>query len=471
MTKGLPLYEQLARKISEQIMLGVFRPGDRLPSIRELSRTQSVAINTVKEAYYRLEAAGVVELRPRYGIFVRPASQPMSAPLEDTRQFDAAAATTSELWHQVHRDSESASLCPLGIFTLDDQALPSDALSRTLAGVIRRFPARSLRLPALRGELPLRRAVARRFAAAGCTVSPNEVLISSGCTDGLYMALTALTKPGDSIVVEHPFFSSVLQLWETLGLSIIEIPSSPETGVHVPMLEHTFRERAPAACILVSTFSNPVGSTIPAENKKRIAQLAARYSVPIIEDDVFGDLPHDGVRRPMIKSFDTSGEVVVVSSFSKTVAPGYRTGWIVPGRYQQEIERLKAAASHAAATPVQLALAEFLDSGRYDRHLRRLQRRYLSNMTQMMEGIERYFPAGTRFSRPKGGLVFWLEFCASIDTPTLYNRAREAGIAITPGTVFTLTGALKNGLRLSFTRWDERIEHGLTTVGELAKSL
>jgi DNA-binding transcriptional MocR family regulator len=257
-----------------------------------------------------------------------------------------------------------------------------------------------------------------------------------------------------------------------LGLKALEIPATPREGISIEALSYAIENNKVSACLVISNFGNPLGSLMPDERKRELVELLARHEIPLIEDDIYGDLGFSNERPLAAKSFDRKGMVIYCSSFSKTLSPGYRVGWTIAGRFQERMERLKMMMNLSCASPTQLAIAEFLASGGYDHHLRRIRRLYARNLSLMRDAVMRYFPDGTRMTHPTGGYILWIEMPLEIDALKLYHCALECGIGIAPGPLFTLTEhKYRNFIRLSTASWDERIERGIKTLGELAQVL
>lgn len=285
------------------------------------------------------------------------------------------------------------------------------------------------------------------------------------------LALRATCKPGDVVVVESPTYYNFLLLIENLNLRALEVPCHPKDGISIEALRYAMDHNRISACLFNVNFNNPLGSLMPPERKRELIDLLAEREIPLIEDDIHGDLTFISERPFSTKAFDSKGLVLLCSSFSKTLAPGYRVGWIAPGRYQSEVELLKLMTNISTPTPTQLAVAEFLTNGGYDRHLRRLCRIYASQTAQMAAAVGRFFPEGTRVSRPEGGHFLWVELPAGIDSFCLYEQAMSHGISITPGPIFSATGKYSNCIRLNAASWSGRVEQAIETLGGLAKGM
>lgn len=467
-----PLYEQVAVEVAGLIDQGTFRVGDRVPSIRQLSRRLNVSINTVMQAYALMEDRHLIEARPQSGYYVRARVPEIGEPELPARpRIVPATVTISDLCHQVVRNMMNRDLLPLGNAIPHPQHLPVAKLNRLLASESRRFPDQSISYQMPPGSERLRVQIAQRSLMAGIGAGPDEVLITSGCVEAVLLALRATCRTGDTIAVESPFYFNFLQLIAELGLKALEIPATPREGISIEALRYAIEHNRVKACLLVPNFSNPLGSLMPSERKRELVELLGRHEIPLIEDDIYGDLVFGNERPAAAKSFDKKGLVIYCSSFSKTLAPGYRVGWAIAGRFQQEMERLKTMVNLATSSPSQLAVAEFLATGGYDHHLRAIRRIYAGNLSQMADAVVRYFPAGTRMTRPAGSFMLWVEMPEGCDAIELYHQALQQGISIAPGPLFSLSGKYRNHIRLSTALWDERVERGIKTLGGLAHEL
>ena len=467
------LYEQVAERISAMVSHGTFLSGDRLPSVRNLSQQFRVSKSTVMEAYALLEDRGMVAVRPQSGYYVcQPARNMLRESVINLPVLRPTSVTMGELALMVFRDAADSSLIQLGAAIPDVENLPVDRLNRMLSVETRRYRQQSLAYDRPAGCLRLRTQIARRMVTAGCSFSPDDIFVTNGCTEAIILALRAVCKPGDTVVVESPTFFNTLQAIASLGLKALEIPSHPAHGINPDTLRFVLENNSVDACLLVTNFSNPLGYLMPDSAKAELVELLARHEIPLIEDDIYGELAH-GNRRPRVaKSYDSAGLVLLCSSFSKIIAPGYRIGWIVPGKFAPQIERLKTVTSLTTAVPPQLAIAEYLDNGGYESHLRRLRRLYARQIASLSQAVEKYFPEGTRTSRPEGGFVLWVEMPETVDSVTLYEQAREHGITFAPGPIFSAQpGKFRNFLRLSAASWSDKVAKGVERLGRLAMEM
>jgi DNA-binding transcriptional MocR family regulator len=340
-----------------------------------------------------------------------------------------------------------------------------------LAMEARRFRIPSVSYSGAQGSKRLRVQIARRMISSGCALSPEDIVITSGCVEAVTLALHATCRPGDTVAIASPVYYTFLNSIQWMGLKVLEIPSSPGEGMNLDVLRYAIKHTPVHACIVIANFNNPLGSVMSDEKKRELVAILAQHDIPLIEDDVYGDLFYGPARPSSTKAYDDKGLVLYCSSFSKTLAPGYRVGWIVPGRFQQKVEDLKSLFNIATATPTQLAIAEFLANGGYDHHLRTVRRIYARQIAQVRDAICRYFPKGTRVSSPEGGFVVWVEMPEDIDALSLHEEALREGISLAPGTIFTTGDKFRNCIRLNTAFWSEQIEQALEKLGEIAEGI
>nr|WP_275129288.1 PLP-dependent aminotransferase family protein [Steroidobacter cummioxidans] len=318
------------------------------------------------------------------------------------------------------------------------------------------------------GNLQLRRLIARRYLEGGCSLSHEDIVITSGAMDALTLCLQTVTRPGDVVAIETPTFPPALQAIEAAGLRAVEIPTHPIHGVDLDALEQALRRHPIRACWFMPTFQNPLGSLMSDADKKALVELITHHDVPLIEDDVYAELYYGSERPKPAKAYDTAGLVLHCSSFSKNLAPGFRVGWVAPGRYAKQIEQRALISSLSASVPAQLAIAEYAKKGGYERHLRQLRHTLGVQQQQMLESISRYFPEGCRVTSPAGGYFLWAELPATVDTLEVHREAMEAGISISPGPMFSAKREFRHCLRLNYGHlWSEQIEKALQDLGKI----
>jgi DNA-binding transcriptional MocR family regulator len=467
------LYEQVSKRILQLIEGGTLRPGQRVPSVRELSTQQGVSVSTVLQSYRKLENAGWIEARPQSGYYVRQSHQSLPPEPEASQPpLKATSVQISDLVMQVVQVKNHPDMIHLGAATLCPDMMPTRQLNRAMATVTRRTPNLSVAYDIPPGCEALRVQIARRSMNAGCTLTPDDLVITCGCQEALNLCLRAVAKPGDTILLESPTYYGVLQIIESLGMCALELPTHPRDGINLDALEYALEQKEVKACLLSPNFTNPLGSCMPDENKERLVQILERHNIPLIEDDIYGDIAFAPPRPKAAKAFDRGGHVLMCSSFSKTLAPGYRIGWVAPGRYQKQIEYLKIMNTLASASLPSLTIAEFLANGSYDHHLRRVTRWYSERVQCALRGIEQYFPEGTRVTRPAGGYVVWVQLPDGVDALDLFWRALEENISIAPGHIFSAKPKYSNFIRLNCGYHEPpTMERGLRKLGQIVQSM
>jgi DNA-binding transcriptional MocR family regulator len=472
-TPDVHLYEQLADDLTGLIAKGTLRAGDRLPSVRRLSRQRTVSVSTVVQAYQLLETRGVVETRPQSGHYVR-AARVAAAPEPRTPRCSAqdTRVTVSDLVAKVYGALREPGMVLFGAAEMSADLLPTENMHRRLAWVARSSGSAGMAYDMPPGLPALRRQVARRAAECGVAIGADEIVTTFGTMEALHLCLRAVTQPGDTIVVESPTYYGVLQLIESMGLRALEVPVNPGTGIDLGALRDAIHQHRIAACLVTANFSNPLGALMSDAAKRELVEMLAKREIPLVEDDIYGDLQHDGARPRPAKAFDKHGLVMLCASFSKTLAPSYRVGYAMPGRFRERVERLKFAYTVATATLTQMAVADFLENGGYERHLRRLRRALADQVARTSDAVAACFPAGTRISRPKGGYVLWIEMPPGKSALELHTRALERKISIAPGPIFSAKHRFANCLRLSAGfPWSERIERSIGVLGAIAHEL
>ncbi len=469
--RAIPRYRAIARRLAKAIEDGILRPGERLPSIRDLCEEERVSVSTVNQALGELESLGLVESRPRSGYYVRPRVQ-LPAPARPPAAAKATAVSISDLVIRFYRATRDPNLVLLSVASPSVSMLPTAALARALSSEARRSPTGVVAEEVPPGLLELRAAISQRAFRWGCLFPADDIVVTAGAIEAVTLGLLSVASRGQTVAVESPAFYGTLHAIEALGLKVLEVPCDPETGMDLDVLERQLDRHRVAAVVSVPNFSNPLGSCMPDRAKERLVRILAVRGVPLIEDDVFGDLVFFGPRPKPVNAWDTDGNVIYCGSFSKSLGPGFRLGFGVPGRFRDQFELHKFALNVAVPAVTQRAMARYLRGGGYDRHLRLLRARLQANMARVSAAIAGGFPAGTRVSRPKGGCFLWVELPPEVDALELYTRALEAGVCVAPGQIFSPSQANRNCIRISCGEpWSERIAGAIRLVGRLAASL
>ncbi|GAA5481969.1 PLP-dependent aminotransferase family protein [Haloferula sargassicola] len=467
-----PLYQELADRIGGLIRGGTFASGSRLPSVRRLSREQRVSITTVLEAYGRLEDQGVIESRPRSGYFVKPPqilNGELPRPAKSIR--GPVAVESPEIFKAVMEAVADPKVVPFGAAVPGDEIVPSRRLSSISNAVARRYGPAAFRYTMPPGRRELRTAISRRLLIAGVQADPDQIVTTQGATEALSLALRATTRPGDVVAVEAPTFFGILHLAQDLNLKVVEVPMDAQEGIDLDALEKISDRHRIKVCIVQPNFQNPLGSCMSDQAKRRLVGLAGKQDFIVIEDDLYGDLCHSGPRPRALAHFDNENRVVLCSSVSKNLAPGLRVGWIVPGRFLEQVKRLKTVHYLSTATHSELVVAEYLSGGGAERHLRRISALFSERCIRMREAVIEAFPDGTRVNQPRGGFVLWVEMPEDYDAEKLAAKALEKGISLIPGSIFSATCRLKHCLRLNCGfPWNDRAAKAVKTLGSIARS-
>jgi DNA-binding transcriptional MocR family regulator len=426
-------------------------------------------VATAVTAYQVMADRGHIEARPRSGYYVRERQIIHSIePDSSTSTVAPRLVSNQAMAMALIKAANDPGIVQLGAAVPDPAFLPTQAIGRALAKVMRvdRSQAAGYMMPP--GAPELRRQIAKRMNESGSEVSADSIVITTGCQEALSLALRAVTKPGDVVVVESPTFYGLLHVLESLKLEALEIPSHPRDGIALDALAFALDRWPVKACVISPNFSNPLGCVMPDENKRTLIRLLDKYQIPLIEDDVYGDLGFNQRRPTTCKDLSPQADILYCGSFSKSLSPGLRVGWIAAGRHHDRIEYLKYVTSIASPTAPQLAVAELLANGRYERYLREVRGRYASAVARMSDAVMKYFPDGTRVSLPQGGFVLWVELPGGNDSFEMARRALKQGISIAPGPLFSASGKFVHNFRLSCARvWDDRLERALITLARL----
>jgi len=435
-----------------------------------LARQRRVSLATVLAAYRLLEDRGVIDVRPQSGHYV--ASRPLvAAPRPEPSRPPVAReeVNVAELVEDLLSRVNDPGVVPFGVASTDPAAYPGRRLNTILARLARDPALLGITYGPPRGQPELIHQIVRRAVAQGITLDPSEILVTNGATEGIQIALRTVTRPGDTILVESPTYYGILNLAEGLGLKVVELPTCTEEGLEPQHIEPVLRRLKARVLVTMPTAHNPLGSTMPEVERKKLVDVCSEYGVTIIEDGVYAELHYDTPRPRSLRAFaDRRADIISIGSFSKTVAAGYRVGWLAAGKHIKAIGRSGFSNSMQANALAQLAIAEYLAGHGAEHHLRGLRQRYRSQVADFSCAIAKYFPPGTKLTRPTGGHLLWLQLPEGVDALQLARKALKVGIGLMPGRVFAPGERYVNCLRFNcgFPMTD-RLESKVAELGQL----
>jgi DNA-binding transcriptional MocR family regulator len=462
-------YETLANTMATEIRSGSIAVGSRMPSLRQVIAQHGVSQSTASRAYYLLEEWGLIRAQERSGYYVAPGARIADgSPRRTVSSTESSKVDISDLVFSVLDAAKQPGIVPLGSAFPSPKLFPLPRLAKSLAHAARLISPWSTVVDLPPGNEHLRRQIALRYMGMGIPQPMEEIVVTNGALEALNLCLMAVTRPGDIVAVESPGFYAALQAIERLDLRAVEIPVDPASGLDLDALAGALVRHPIRACWFMTNFQNPTGVTLALEKKQALVELLAKHEVPLIEDDVYGELHFEPNYPLPALAFDRQGLVMHCSSFSKTLAPGYRIGWASSGRFTDKVQRLKLMTTLSASVPVQAGIADYLQHGGYDRHLRKVRAALQIQLREVGASIRRWLPAGVRWVRPAGGYFIWLEFPQAIDAMALHRLAIEQGISLAPGPIFSAKHAFKNCIRLNFGHpWSQQIDDAIRTLGKL----
>lgn len=467
------IYNRIASNIEQKILDGVLKTGDKLPSVRIISQENGISISTALQSYYVLESKGLVEARPQSGYYVTHCTRTLPDLVATSMPNNPAGPEETEnIISMVYSEIGKKGKIQFSLGVPATELLPVAKLNKAFISAVRDMDGSGTNYEPVEGNLRLRRQIARHSYTWDGNLKEDDIITSAGCMNALANCMVSLVSKGDTIAVESPVYFGILQLAQSLGLNVLELPTNACTGIEIEALEKELKNNNIQLCLLVSNFSNPLGSCMPDEHKKKVVELMEYYNVPLIEDDLYGDVYFGAHRPKSLKTYDKSGNVLWCGSFSKTLAPGYRVGWVAPGKYKDKVLKTKLFHNISSTTLTQEAIGSFLENGRYENHLRKIRNTLHGNSLNFLRTIGESFPDDTKVTRPGGGFILWVELNKNIDTFKLYEQALKHKISIAPGRMFTLQQQYNNCVRLSYgMHWNEEVQRSLAKIGTLAKGL
>jgi DNA-binding transcriptional MocR family regulator len=442
-------YKVIAEQFIADIQSQKLRHGQRLPSLRQLTKQLGVSMTTALNSYRRLEQTGWVVTYPKSGFFVSTPLSRSDIPIQP--QFQSSAKQISSRNGSCGYQKGVLISGPFGISQLCPSHIPLLSLQRSIKRTVNRGDMLLHNYPDPQGIHELRLAIVEHFNVSGFTMAANDIFISIGCMDAVRTALLVTTKPGDAVAVSSPCFSGLLKLLAVMSRRIVEIPCN-SSGLDLSQLEHKFKNKEVAAALFSSAFMNPHGISLSIAQKQRLAALANKYRLPIIEDDIYGELGYDSTFALPVKHWDTDGYVLWCSSVSKTLANGLRIGWCSAGRYLSACVDVSATERLGQNGLMQSSLADFINSGQYRKHLQYIRKVLLSNACAYRHILLQNLPKGSAVSIPTGGLVLWIQV-PGLDKIKLKAFTDAARIDLTLGAQFTTRDLYHDCFRLNIA-WE-----------------
>jgi DNA-binding transcriptional MocR family regulator len=469
MTKSYK-YEIFTAVIEKQIHSGILQEKDRLPSVREIKEKYKLSTSSVQSGFEYLMIKGLIRSYPRSGYFVAEI-QEENIPEIRTKlpvvvrdaEFMKSMMLTSK------RTSESSSF---NTAVPGDLLIPQKLILRTMQEVIREKGASLLRYYPSNGLETLRKQIAKQMGTYGSTLNPDEIIITDGALQALTIALKSVTKAGDVVAVDSPCVFSVLEVIAHLELKVIEIPIHYRSGFDTEYFRTVCQENNIRALVITPNFHNPTGMMMDDETKKEILGIAKTHQLCIIENDMYSDLYFDEQRPHSIKSLDKNGSVMTYSSFSKTLAPGIRLGWLYAGNFYAKSERVRFTLGRTVSPIYQELVLKLLQGSSYERHLRSFRKKLNQQAIQVLDALRNSFPEGSYFHRPQGGYTIWGRLPENTDMEKFYEYCEKHQILFTPGNTFSFTDKYQFHFRIVFA---ERITSEsiilLQKAGEKAREL
>lgn len=466
-------YVEVADRIEALIEKQILKVGDKLPSVRQLSKEQGISVSTAFQAYYSLESKGLIEARPQSGYYVKfSKNHLLDLPKVSDPPDDAIPVSVDDMINNVYMDFNNEKIVNFSMGAPSVELLPIAKLNKAAMHALRESRTSCLHYEHVQGNLSLRRQIARQAFNWGGSPSEDDIVVTAGAVEAMSLCVKAITNPGDAVAIESPTYFAIFQVMESHGLKVVEIPTDPVTGIDLAYLEQAIPRFDIKACLFVNNFNNPLGSCMPDENKKKLVEMLAEKEIPLIEDDIYGELYFGKTRPKTCKTFDRKGLVLHCSSFSKSLAPGYRIGWTIPGRFKDRVISLKRMHTISTNSLTQAAVANFLSKGRFELHLRHLRKALHTQSLRYLQAISEYFPEDTRVTRPAGGFTLWIELNSKVNAYKLHKRALKHDIGIAPGQIFSSQGRFENCFRIGYGEpWSEKIARGLQTLGRLVHEM
>ncbi|TGL90767.1 PLP-dependent aminotransferase family protein [Leptospira congkakensis] len=439
-------YKQLAEDLKKEIQSGYYSEKERIPSLREIQNLKSCSLTTAKEAYRILEEEGYIYVVPQSGYFVHPnISSVISGP---QNEFYPAVEADDRI-QQIMRTVMDPKLISFGA------AIPSD-FYLPLGGIVSSFK-KALQYKEifsygdLQGNSGLRDWISKRISFQGYRVNSEQIQITSGCTESITFSLLSVTEPGDTVIVPSPIYVGLFQILETLKLKVVEIPYRKEEGISADEYEKLIKRHKPKVFLFSANFNNPNGILMSETSKQSLAKISYLYGIHLVEDDIYGDLYFWGTRpKPLVSYFPQEPKgpkSYLCSSFSKTLAPGLRIGWVASKTGIRELSKRTRAYKISENNPTQMAVLQFLKLQTFERHLKFLRSEYKKLTEEYFKLLSFYSEGILEIQKPEGGFVLWIK--SPLDGDKLLIESKKIGMAIAPGSLFGLSKHWDSHFRLN----------------------
>jgi DNA-binding transcriptional MocR family regulator len=467
------LYLQVANGVERMITDDILKIGDKLPSVRLLSEEYGISMGTAFQAYYHLEGKGLIESRPKSGYYVRFNFRRLpDLPKVIQPEPVSSEVSVKETINSIYGDIASHIKMNFAIAVPDASLLPTAKINKSVIQALRKSKDHCIAYENTQGNIDLRKQIAKLAFNWGGKFKADDIIVTSGCLEAINLCLRAVTQNGDTVAVESPNYFGIYQSLENMGLKVVEISSDPATGLDIDCLEKSIEKFNIKACIVTPNFNNPSGSCMPEENKKRLVEVITKHDIALIEDDIYGELYFGRSRPRTCKYYDTKGLVMHCASLSKSLAPGYRIGWTIPGKFIEDVKQIKRTSDISSPSLTQAAMAHFLGNGRYEYHLKNLRKALHTQYLKYTQAVIEYFPEGTKLSRPQGGFVLWVELPKKVNASKLRSEAMRHHISVVPGKIFSVRCNYNNFIRISFGKpWNEDMDYGLMMLGKIVKKM
>ncbi len=460
--------ERLAHNIKRLIEDGSLKAHEKLPSLRDQVQRSGLSLMTVLNAYQELESQGLVYSVEKSGFFVSEMVTEFAAKRPPSTQpvisLNAKVEINSLVFNYL-KSIQPNHIVPLGSAFPNHLLLNPPKLIQIMGQLTRNKHnyGQNNNLPP--GNLELRKLIAQRYSMQGIPTQPDDIVITSGCLDALNLSLQAITQPGDYICLQQTIFYGAWQVAERLGLKVVTIPAHPQDGFDLEAFEQAIKTYPIKVCWFMLNCHNPIGFTVSEKIKYQIAKLLHEYQIYLIEDDVYEELFYRGAKPLSMKYYDQQNLVLHCSSFSKTLGPSFRIGWVYAGRFSKYIQHLQLMSTISANSLMQNALVEFISNHHYEKHLRTLRRNLEKNKNRFFEYLKKHLPATCEIDHYSGGYFLWITLPTHVNSMQIYENLIQVDIGIAPSQLFSIHDTHHNHLRLNCSfEWSIDIENAINQL-------